>query len=198
MEPGHREWLPAEPADAAAWLANLAVPWWIAGGWAIDLFAGRCSRTHHDLDVGILRRDIQHLHNTLSGWEIFEARAGALTPLAFAATPQSDTHSLWCRPAGAAAWHLEVMLDESEGNSWIYRREPLIRRRLSTVIRTNHAGFPYLTPEIQLLYKAKALRAKDAMDFDRIHLQLDTAARNWLRDSLILTQPGHPWMAILK
>ena len=29
--------------------------WWVAGGWALDLFLGRMTRPHHDVDVAILR-----------------------------------------------------------------------------------------------------------------------------------------------
>jgi hypothetical protein len=42
----------------AALLAGIDSPWWIAGGWALDLFIGDQTRAHEDLDVGILRRDV--------------------------------------------------------------------------------------------------------------------------------------------
>ena len=34
-------------------------PWYVAGGWAIDLFLGRSTRAHSDVDIAILRRDRQ-------------------------------------------------------------------------------------------------------------------------------------------
>ena len=50
----------ALPVDAlAALLAPVDAPWWIAGGQAIDLWLGRQTRPHLDLDVQVLRRD-QH------------------------------------------------------------------------------------------------------------------------------------------
>lgn len=52
------EWDPASPHDAAEWFANVSVPWWITGGWAIALFLNRSTRAHKDLDVGVLRRDV--------------------------------------------------------------------------------------------------------------------------------------------
>ena len=32
-------------------------PWFVCGGWALDLFIGKQTREHHDLDIGIFRRD---------------------------------------------------------------------------------------------------------------------------------------------
>ncbi|MGM7683701.1 nucleotidyltransferase domain-containing protein [Cytobacillus sp. Hm23] len=32
-------------------------PWFIAGGWAIDLFIGKQTRPHHDLEIAIFRKD---------------------------------------------------------------------------------------------------------------------------------------------
>jgi hypothetical protein len=44
-------------------------PWWIAGGWALDLFLGYQTRGHGDLDVGVLRCDIVDVITDMSGWE---------------------------------------------------------------------------------------------------------------------------------
>jgi Aminoglycoside-2''-adenylyltransferase len=50
-------WRPWRPREVAAFFAMLPIPWWIAGGWAIDLFLGRQTRRHEDIDVLILRQD---------------------------------------------------------------------------------------------------------------------------------------------
>jgi hypothetical protein len=176
----------------AVWFAALDVPWWIAGGWALDLFGGSQSRAHADLDVGVLRRDITTVLTALSSWEIFEAKGGALTRLTVGETPGSAVHSLWCRPIGTTLWTLELMLDESVDGAWCYRREPSIRRPLSMVVRRNPSGIPYLAPDIQLLYKAPSLRAQDHADFKRVAPRLDASARAWLTDSLARTAAGHP------
>jgi hypothetical protein len=36
---------------------GLPVPWYVAGGWAIDLFLGRVTRDHRDVDLAIARAD---------------------------------------------------------------------------------------------------------------------------------------------
>ena len=37
--------------------SRLTVPYWIAGGWAVDLAVGRVTRDHADVDVMLLERD---------------------------------------------------------------------------------------------------------------------------------------------
>jgi hypothetical protein len=190
-------WYAADPERAATWLDQLTVPWWIAGGWALDLFLNDASRVHTDLDVGVLRRDIGVVLAALQDWDHFEAREGKLTRLPIGTEPRVNVHSLWSRPMGTANWALEFMLDESEGEFWVFRRAPRIRRPLSTLSHVGKSGIRYLAPEIQLLYKAKAYRPKDQADFERVVPRLDTAARSWLRDSLATTLPGHSWLSVL-
>ena len=110
-------WLAASPSAGAYWLASLSVPWWIAGGWALDLFAGNQSRTHKDLDVGILRNDALRVLESLAAWEVFEAKNGVLTRLGAGMQPRADVFSLWCRPARDSHWALELMLDEAENGT---------------------------------------------------------------------------------
>jgi len=76
------------------------------------------------------------------------------------------------------------MLDEADGDTWVFRRQPTVRRPLTEVIRRTPDGIPYLSPEIQLLYKAKLPREKDQEDFARVVPQLSPEERIWLRDAL--------------
>jgi hypothetical protein len=59
-----------EPVHAiASLLSSLAVPWWITGGWAIDLAVGRVTRNHTDVDIMMLERD-EHALRALTGVDI--------------------------------------------------------------------------------------------------------------------------------
>jgi hypothetical protein len=187
-------WQPVHPAQCADWFSTVAAPWWVAGGWALDLYAGAQSRPHGDLDVGVLRRDAREVLAALASWEIFEVRAGALTRLDTGDEPRAEVNSLWCRPIGASAWVMQLLLDESADGFWVFRRQPDIRLPLRMAVRRNSAGLPYLSPEIQLLYKAKDPRARDQTDFDHIAPRLDPAARAWLKSALARLNPGHAWI----
>jgi hypothetical protein len=65
-----------------------------------------------------------------------------------------DAHSLWRRPTSADPWAIELLLDEADGETWVCRRGPRIRRPMPTVVRRSSDGLPYLAPEMQLLYKS--------------------------------------------
>lgn len=190
-------WRAAIPREAAAWFASLNVPWWIAGGWALDLFAENQSRPHKDLDVGILRKDALQVVAFLPSWEVFEAKNSTLTRLGAGMPPRADVFSLWCRPTCMSDWALELMLDDEENGQWVYRRRRQIRRPIGTAIRRNSSGVPYLAPEIQLLYKSQRPRKQDQADFEHIGPKLDRAGRSWLRDCLKMTEPTHSWISIL-
>jgi hypothetical protein len=190
-------WRSATPIEVQEWLSPLSEPWWIAGGWALDLFEGQVTRPHRDIDVGIFRRDAQSTCAILSEWEFFEARAGALTQLDAGTAPRAAVNSLWCRRRGEAEWAFELMLDEGGSDQWTFRRDHKIGRPLEIAIRRNSDGIPYLAPEIQLLYKSKAVRSNDQIDFDRVVGRLDRDARAWLRTSIEGMYPSHAWLSKL-
>ena len=48
-------WLTLDPAHASEALDGYRGRWWIAGGWAIDLFGGSEPRPHKDVDMGTER-----------------------------------------------------------------------------------------------------------------------------------------------
>ncbi|HXZ83885.1 MAG TPA: amino acid transporter, partial [Myxococcota bacterium] len=110
------------------------------------------------------------------------------------ATAPEVANSVWCRGHRADLWRFELLLDEAEGESWVFRRERSVRRPLAALLGLSPQGLPYLRPEVQLLYKAKHLGPKDELDFAAVAPLLDTESRQWLRDALSRAHPGHPWL----
>jgi hypothetical protein len=196
-QPAVGPWHESQPRDVASLFSNLAIYWWIAGGWALDLFIGRQTRPHGDLDVGVFRNDVKIALAALSSWDIFEAKAGVLTRLHAGQTPRADVNSLWCRPQTSNHWTLEIMLDERDRDNWVFRRDARIKQPLFTVIRHNPQHIPYLAPEVQLLYKAPGPRPQDEADFDRVAPQLGADARTWLEFALRTVHPEHVWISKL-
>jgi hypothetical protein len=190
-------WHTTLPTEAARWFSGLSVPWWVAGGWALDLFVGHQTRPHGDLDIGILRRDAAVILQHLSSWDFFEASRGELVELRARTAPRPDVNSLWCRPAGSALWVMELMLDHGDADVWHFRRAPQICRPLTAAIHRSAQGIPYLAPEIQLLYKARSPRPRDHADFNRVAPLLDVNGRTWLRDSLQTCNAPHEWIQSL-
>jgi hypothetical protein len=90
------------------------------------------------------------------------------------------------------------MIDESDGDQWVYRRDARIRRSVVDLDGpASNAERRVLSPEVQLLYKSADPREKDEADFRGVLADLDTSQRRWLGASLAMTFPLHPWLALL-
>jgi hypothetical protein len=193
-------WQPWQPEDLTRFFAALTVPWWIAGGWALDLFLGTQTRAHEDLDVLVLRRDQHEIRAHLQGWDVQEAHPERLpNSWPFQEWKQDAplpawVHDIWCRQHEHAPWAFQLMVIDTNHDQWISRRTAQVCGSLSTLGLVTSDGIPYLAPEIQLFYKAKERRPKDEEDFVRTLPALDGTRRAWLAQSLALVHPGHAWL----
>jgi GNAT superfamily N-acetyltransferase len=200
MSEPHGKWEPLSPEEAAKLLTGLPVPWWIAGGWAIDLFARRTTRDHGDTDVLVLRRDQAAVREHLAGWDLHRTGPDGLRPWRPGEHLEAGANSIWCRRNQDAPWSLEILLMDSEGDEWVYRRAPGVRGPLADLAHRTPAGLPFLAPEIQLLFKALAGRGpKDEEDFALALPLLGETARSWLADAISREFPqGHDWIRRLR
>jgi hypothetical protein len=196
METEPIQWQPLRPDQLARVMADLPAAWWIAGGWAIDLFLGTVTRHHADIDVAVLRRDQRILRDHLSRWDLQVPAGSEFRPWNPGEDLGAGINSVWCRRAPDRPWSFEVMFLEADGDDWVYRRATAIRSRLANLGRRNARGLSYLSPEIQLLFKAKyAGVGKNEADFARALPRLHPAERAWLADALACEFPaGHPWV----
>ncbi len=192
-------WDPMTPDEVIDLLGPATFPWWIAGGWAIDLHLGRQTRHHDDIDVLVLREDQLSLQRALPGWDLHAADPpGSLRPWRADEVLPAEVHDVWCRPTRDAPWSLQVMIDDAPNGVWTYRRDHRITRPVPELDGNARGGHPrVLAPEIQLLQKSKAPRPKDEADFALVETLLDHTQRSWLKRSLTLTSPTHPWLARL-
>ena len=191
-------WQPLAPAEIAALMERCSAAWWIAGGYAIDAFIGRFDRRHHDdVDVGVLARDQSEIRRSLPDWDFQCADPpGRLRPWLRDERLDEPVHDVWVREHSDGRWRLQLVLNPSRGEHWVYRRDGRVSRPLDKLVFESD-GIAFLAPEVQLLFKSKTLRRKDEQDFDDALPLLDDAQRRWLRSSLEVAHPGHPWMSRL-
>lgn len=174
--------------------------YWIAGGWAIDLFLGEQTREHEDVDVAILRRDEFAFRSYLQDWEIWPGLGNDQLdekPIALHEPLAAEREVLWCRPSTASEWAYELLLNRTIYEDWIFKRDESIRRPIDTLGLVSNNGIPYLRPEVVLLFKAKNNRDKDQQDFDNVILKLDDRSIEWLRNTLLVVHPNHAWLTAL-
>lgn len=186
---------PIDPPEVAALFSALEVPWWIAAGYAIELALGRSFREHQDIDILMLRRDQGVIFAALPGWECWAADPpGTLRPWLPGEVLPPDVHDIWCRRGPDDPWRLQFMLDESEDDEWVSRKDPTLRRPLRELGARSADGIPYVRPEVQLFYKAGQLRPKDEQDFTEILPSLSEAQRAWLADAIKRVYGHRSWL----
>lgn len=175
-------------------MAGFNKDWFFAGGWAIDLFLGKETRDHQDVEIGIYRKDQVELKRYLSTWDFRKVVHGEFLTWSDEYL-ELPVHEIHARSAGG---DLEVLLNETDGASWIFRRDRRITYPLETFIRFTEAGLPYLTPEIVLLYKAKNTREKDHKDLMSVKDSLGLEQQQWLKRAISIHEPTHEWLQVLK
>jgi hypothetical protein len=169
----------------------------IAGGWAVDLYLGRVTRPHEDIEVAIFRRDQAALHECLDGWLLQKVVGGKLSAWRRGEWLALPVHEIHCFKEASEPTRLEVLLNESDGAEWVYRRNEKVRRPLAKCHLVSKEGVRFLSPEIVLLYKSKSPRAKDEQDFAAVAGRLGAERKAWLKAALKAQDPGHGWLGKL-
>jgi len=190
------DFLPAEPAAVAALMRGFPASWCIAGGWALDLFLGRVTRAHGDVDVAIFRADQMLLRGQLAGWSFRKVVGGVFQEWPAGEWLDLPLHEVHASAPGGQR-SLEFLLNDHSGGEWVFRRNPAVRCPADRAIVYSGAGLPLLCPAIVLLYKAKHTRAVDERDFDAALASLSPERRAWLRGALEVAHPGHAWLTRL-
>jgi hypothetical protein len=191
--------------------SSLAVPWWVTGGWAIDLAVGQVTRPHDDVDVVLLERDehaLRHLPDV--GLQLVVGPGHQEQPWTadrrMLAGPDSVRLISPRLPVST-----QVVFAAAVGTTWVYHRgKPTILRPLSEAGRVRY-GIPYLAPEVVLTMKSMSVRDKDEHDFSSALPLLDRDQREWLQDSItrrwhgfrrragdpLAAMSDHPWTSRL-
>ena len=192
------EWAPLTPSQMAAQMEGFDRPWWVVGGWAVEAATGY-RREHEDLDVSILACDVPAFVEHLRGrWHVWNNAGGVLRPLGERWTDVEDPASqLWLRESAADPWVVDVPLTPDRDGRWTHKFLPGEDAEVDEVTWLGDDGIRYLAPEVVLSYKARLRRPKDDPDLEACLPVLSVAQRDWLRDAVERTAPGHAWLARL-
>lgn len=57
-------------------MERFAGPWFVCGGWAIDLFVGEVTREHEDIEIGGVRDDQEAVRSLFADWGLYKALPG--------------------------------------------------------------------------------------------------------------------------
>jgi hypothetical protein len=191
-------------------LSGLTVPWWITGGWAIDLAAGHVTRDHAEVNVMMLERD-EHALRGLAGIGV-QLIADGQPP-----GPWPTGRRLTAGPAPAPKppvtgpgrrvgdrlilrgedlpLPVEVVPASAVGAFWVFQRGAHIFFRPLADITRYWQGIPFLAPEVVLLIKGRPGTDRpgtdnDQRDFEAALPMLSADQRSWLKDAI----EGRSWV----
>lgn len=162
-------------------MASINVPWAVCGGDAIDLFMGRQTRFHKDIDVAALWDDREKIIQGFldAHWRVFEPDGGLLREICSLGEDLRTEDNLWCiRPETVSYTivrhhdnyyeistdrenqdildYVEVLFNRVMNGQFLYKRNPSIC--LDNYLYHSESGIPYLAPEMVLLYKSIFVR----------------------------------------
>ena len=178
-------------------LNNFSKPWYIAGGWAIELYLGKVTRVHEDIEITIFRQDQRELYDYLNDWVLDKVIPGQYKrerwlPNEWLSLPIHEIHATSPSKENSKS-NFEILLNESDRLSWYFRRNQQVKRLLYKIGKIGYQGIPYLSPEIVLLYKAKEPTASDFHDFIQTIDLLTIEERTWLSQAIRDCYQSHPW-----
>jgi hypothetical protein len=193
------DWKPLSLPQVVDLFAGAPFPWWVAGGFAVELAIGRPLRSHGDIDVLILRRDSLAVRQFLKKWDCWTSDLrGQFGPWTVGEALPDRAHDIWCREEVAGPWRLDLKVDEAGDLNWHSRRNSKVRLPLAEFGVLSDKGIPYVTPEVLIFYKAKAPRRIDEIDLDALLPILSLRQRMWVLDAIRATYgEEHPWLARL-
>jgi hypothetical protein len=169
--------------------------WAVCGGWAIDLYLGRVTRPHKDIDLAILRRDqlIAQRYMIERGWSLQIAHNGELSEWEAGKYLELPLHTIWCRKGDQ---FVELLLNESEGQHFLFRRDTTIQLKLYDAFLRTEDDIPFLAPEVVLLYKSNNPdQYRD--DFYNTVQALSPQRLHWLWWAMARLYSEHEWLDVL-
>lgn len=185
------------PAKIAALMRGFQPPWFVAGGWAIDLFLGKQTRPHADIEIAVFRKDQLELQNYFKNQNLKKVVNGGLQAWKSEEILELPVHEIHCFDGKSDSPFLEVLLNETSGDDWIFRRDERITKSVSEIFSVANSEIKFLRPEIVLLYKSKNPRAKDERDFQAVVSHLEIESKKWLADALKICFKEHRWLESL-
>jgi hypothetical protein len=190
-----------EVVAVGRFLTGFPRPWWVGGGWSIDLWAGGQSREHEDIEICVLRSDQGTARAYCAGWQPFTPVNERWAPLAGDEWLEAPRSMLQLQRAPETVMTVEGMpptfefiLNDVADSQWIYTGEPSIRVPLDRVVVHSPLGLRVTAPEVLLLHKACSHRPKDEHDFRRVRDRLGADQRAWLKRQIARIRPDDPWL----
>ena len=143
--------------------------WALAGGFSIDHFLGQPTRTHEDIDIGILRPDLEEILNGINQNRVFLCSPpGSYLNWNGQKVPNS-VYDIWVTDPNIEFWSYQILVYDIEKEFVLFKRNNEISwpKSKHTII---HNGICIINPMVTFLYKCSASnpQAKDYADIVKL------------------------------
>ena len=197
-------------------LKNAHISWAICGGFALDLFLEKDTRTHSDIDICVFEKDREKILSYMlqNNWLVYEFRGqGKVRPLEGPLSSETG-RNLMCTNGKCdivkfypceddnLLWHeffhtgikefnyLEFLFNTTNEDYFVFDKQQEIKREISKAILFNN-DIPYLAPEIVLLYKSsRSENAEYHYDFEQTYSHMNAEQKMWIAKSLDILYPN--------
>src|SRR6185312_4061224 len=106
------------PEEVASRLGSLMegfeAPWCVAGGWALDLFLGRATRDHGDVELAVFRQDQSLIHSQFPGWTLTVSINGRREPWKPTNRLELPVHEIHAYSPDEPPEGIELLLNERD------------------------------------------------------------------------------------
>lgn len=142
--------------------------WVLCGGHSVARLAGRDTRRHGDVDIGVFRSQLGECLRVFGSNRVYLCRRGTHEPWNGGRVP-AEVHDIWITDRAGKFWALQLMVFDDRGDQVIYRRDRRIRwaKKFHAV---NVRGIRVLNPFVTFLFKANkaTLEPKEIHDLVRL------------------------------
>ena len=208
--------------DANALLKQGGFEYQFCAGQAIDLYLGRETRVHGDIDICTYWPDRDRIIRYMQsqGFEVYEMLGGGRAHrITDPSVQMYEKRNIFCFKDGCplvktypldendCCWieffhigqtelnFIEFLFNDRSETHFEYARDREIKRDIDRAF-LECGGVPYLAPEICLLYKSTDIdREGYQQDFDLTYAVLGGEQKQWLQRALTRLYPdGHKWI----
>lgn len=174
-------------------MKNFQKPWFISGGWAVDIALGRITREHDDLDICIYREDVKEALEYFENWKIKvtvpgENRLVDYEQFSDLSLPRYSLHLFRDKD------FIEILLTEREGDEVLFRKNKNITLHTDDFALNDREGRPFVNPLWQLLFKSLNPREKDNEDFNNYVIIMNDKQKLWLASGIRIMKPDSVWL----
>lgn len=149
--------------DEIGGLCGEFTDWVLCGGHAVALLAGRDTRPHGDVDIGVFRSQVEACLRAIGRKRVWLCWQGEHVAWDGGPVP-AEVHDIWIADEEGKFWILQLMIYDDEGDRVIFRRNrDLWWPKSCHAVRVG--GLRILNPFVSFLFKA----SREGMEAKEIH-----------------------------